>query len=85
MVQHKEKLLEALIRDQAGDWEGAHGIVQQIDTFESNSIHAYLHRKEPDLNNARYWYNRVGKPLPDISFDVEWEMLHDMVNTGDSG
>ena len=80
MIQHKEKLLEALQKDKAGDWDGAHRIVQQIDTIESNSIHAYLHRKEPDLNNARYWYTRVGKPMPETSFDEEWTMLFGMVN-----
>lgn len=80
MIQHKEKLLESLALEKAGDWDGAHRIVQQIDTLESNSIHAYLHRKEPDVNNARYWYGRVGKPLPDIPFDEEWQMLFDIVN-----
>jgi len=79
MIQHREALLEALNSENAGDWDGAHRIVQQIDTFESNSIHAYLHRKEPDLSNARYWYNRVGKPFPDMSFDEEWQMLFDML------
>jgi pimeloyl-ACP methyl ester carboxylesterase len=80
MVQHKDKLLAALQKEKESDWDGAHRIVQQIDTFESNSIHAYLHRKEPDESNARYWYGRVGKSYPDISFDEEWQMLFDLVN-----
>jgi hypothetical protein len=25
-------------------------------------VHAYLHRKEGDLGNAGYWYNRAGQP-----------------------
>jgi hypothetical protein len=82
IMQHKQKLLEALQLDQDGDWDAAHSIVQKIDTLASNSIHAYLHRKEPDLANARYWYNRVGKPLPDIPFEQEWQTLYDLVNKG---
>jgi hypothetical protein len=82
MVQHKEKLLEALQKDKDGDWDGAHRIVQQIDTVESNSIHAYLHRKEPDESNARYWYGRVNKPYSNIPFEDEWQMLLEMVNAG---
>ena len=35
-------------------------------------IHAYLHRKEPDIWNAKYWYGKSGKPYPgDMGFDEE--------------
>ena len=80
MIKHKDKLLKALEKEKAGDWDGAHKIVQQIDTPESNWIHAYLHREEGDLSNAGYWYNRVGKPMPDIPLQEEWQILLDYVN-----
>jgi hypothetical protein len=35
-------------------------------------IHAYLHRKEPDIWNAKYWYRRCGKPYPgDMGYEKE--------------
>jgi hypothetical protein len=80
MIKHKEKLLDALERDRAGDWDGAHRLVQQIDTPESNSIHAYLHREEGDMSNANYWYRRVGKPFPKIGLQEEWQTLFDDVS-----
>jgi hypothetical protein len=82
MIKHQERLLEALNKDKAGDWDGAHRIVQNIDTLESNSIHAYLHRKEGDYGNARYWYGRVDKPFPEIPLQEEWQALFEMVNAG---
>lgn len=57
--------LKALWHDLKGDWEKAHNIVQSMSDQRAMWIHAYLHRKEPDIWNARYWYNRCGKPYPD--------------------
>ena len=34
-------------------------------------VHAYLHRKEGDLWNARYWYRRSGKPESKLSLTEE--------------
>ena len=55
-------LLQAVELALAGEWEAAHGLVQQ---YESDSaaawIHAVLHKIEGDLNNARYWYRHAGK------------------------
>ena len=64
--------LKALWYDLNDDWDTAHSIVQQMSDPHAMWIHAYLHRKEPDIWNAKYWYNRCGKPFPgDISFEVE--------------
>ena len=45
----------------AGDWAGAHGVVQG---FEADAtacwLHACLHKMEPDESNSRYWYRRSG-------------------------
>jgi hypothetical protein len=46
----------------AGDWDGAHKIVQE-DEVDATScwIHAVLHKIEGDAGNARYWYRRAGQ------------------------
>ncbi len=38
-------------------------------------MHAYLHRKEGDLSNARYWYARAGRPVAGGTLEAEWEAL----------
>jgi hypothetical protein len=64
--------LRALWYDLNGDWDTAHSIVQGISDVNAMWIHAYLHRKEPDIWNAKYWYSRCGKPFPeDMGFDAE--------------
>ncbi len=67
------KELKALWIEANGDWERAHKIVQVMENWEAEWVHAYLHRKEPDLWNANYWYNRCGKtmPEPDTSYQDE--------------
>ena len=46
----------------AGDWDGAHKIVQEDeDDATSCWIHAVLHKIEGDAGNARYWYRRAGQ------------------------
>jgi hypothetical protein len=38
-------------------------------------VHAYLHRKEGDIWNADYWYNRAKQTRPNVSLEKEWEQL----------
>jgi hypothetical protein len=46
--------------------------VQVMSDVNAMWIHAYLHRKEPDIWNAKYWYNRCGKPYPgEMTFEAE--------------
>lgn len=68
-------LLVALWHDAREDWEHAHQIVQNIDNSDAAWIHAYLHRKEGDLGNARYWYSRAGRPTCNDSLEREWEQI----------
>ncbi len=69
------KALRALWLDAKGDWGGAHGLVDDPDDSVESRVHAYLHRKEGDLSNARYWYSHAGvKPIT-TSLDAEWETL----------
>lgn len=74
--------LQALWHDLNGDWETAHSIVQKMADIQAMWIHAYLHRKEPDIANAQYWYRNAGKPYPgEISFTEEaGTILADLVN-----
>ncbi len=57
------------------DWSKAHGIVQDDDSAAAAWVHAHLHRVEGDLDNARYWYRRAGKPASDMPLDDEWESI----------
>jgi hypothetical protein len=38
-------------------------------------VHAYLHRREGDLGNARYWYRRSGRDEPASSLEDEWRLI----------
>lgn len=67
--------LSCLWYDFKGDWEQAHRIAQEIRTPIGSQIHAYLHRKEGDSGNARYWYSRAGEPECTASLEEEWDEL----------
>ncbi len=56
-------VLQALALLAAGDWDGAHDLVQGDASAEAAWVHAHLHRVEGDLANAGYWYRRAGKPV----------------------
>ena len=58
-----------------GDWQTAHKHAQAQDDATGAWVHAYLHRKEGDVANARYWYRRARQPLPTITPDAEWNLI----------
>jgi hypothetical protein len=64
--------LAALWWDGKGDWKRAHQSAQQDEGPEGSWVHAYLHRKEGDEDNAKYWYGRAGKPVCREPLDAEW-------------
>lgn len=68
-------LLRALWFDARGDWDAAHRIAQEVETSDGARVHAYLHRKEGDLPNARYWYRSAGVPAGSGPLEREWEAL----------
>jgi hypothetical protein len=56
-----------------GDWEIAHKVAQSDKSENSAWAHAYLHRVEGDLSNARYWYQNAGRPEATVSLSQEWD------------
>ncbi len=67
--------LQALWYAKKGNWDRAHKIVQDADDADSAWVHAYLHRQEGDLSNARYWYRRSKRPESTASLSQEWEEI----------
>jgi hypothetical protein len=70
------EIATALWYEAKGNWEAAHNVAQsQEGVREYDLLHAYLHRKEGDDWNARYWYNRAKSAMPNVTLDMEWEVL----------
>jgi hypothetical protein len=69
--------LQALWWARRGDWDKAHKLVQDETSGEAAWVHAYLHRVEGDLGNARYWYAQAGQPAAGGDLDAEWAALVD--------
>jgi hypothetical protein len=69
--------LRALWHDARGDWQVAHGIAQEDDGEAGAWVHAYLHRKEGDIDNAGYWYTKArrSRPADDVTLRGEWEQI----------
>ena len=67
--------LQALWWDAKGDWNKAHECAQARDDDAGMSVHAYLHRKEGDPENAGYWYRRIHKSPATVSLEEEWDGL----------
>ena len=53
--------LQGLWWDAKGNWEKAHESAQRDEGQDGAWVHAYLHRKEGDLSNAKYWYRRADR------------------------
>jgi hypothetical protein len=71
--------LQALWWDAKGDWKEAHEHAQQDEgNPRCDWVHAYLHRKEGDASNARYWYRQAGRPAASGPLEQEWS---DIVQT----
>src|SRR5262245_23379404 len=68
-------LLRALWHDARGDWDRAHQLAQEVETRDGAWVHAYLHRKEGDPDNARYWYRRAGRAESSAPLDLEWDEI----------
>jgi hypothetical protein len=67
--------LVALWWDAKADWKRAHELAQDDAGRDGSWVHAYLHRKEGDLENGGYWYRRAGKPLCRETLEEEWRSI----------
>jgi hypothetical protein len=53
-------------------WDEAHRIVMNEGGKDCAWVHAYLHRAEGDLDNARYWYRQAQRSVPAGALPDEW-------------
>jgi len=67
--------LKALWFAARGDWERAHTLVMNDESREAAWVHAYLHRVEGDLSNARYWYVQAGRKPAHGALEMEWSVI----------
>ena len=77
-------LLAAIDAALAGDWSGAHKIVQK---YEDDSlacwIHALLHKIEGDASNSRYWYSQTTHAYGDYAeVAQEWAAIKRELENG---
>lgn len=72
---HLSLVVQALWHVAQGDWEAAHNCAQDDHSELGSLMHAYLHRKEGDIGNARYWYNRAGRAVFQGTLQQEWETI----------
>ena len=68
-----------LARD--GRWDESHQLVQQYSDTLSCLIHAYLHRVEGSISNAKYWYRRADEDMPNNTLEEELNRLYEMTNS----
>ena len=64
--------LQALWWAGKDDWDQAHKLVMGEGGCDASWVHAYLHRVEGDLPNARYWYAQANREPAADALNVEW-------------
>jgi hypothetical protein len=57
------------------DWNKAHRIVMNEHDQDCAWVHAYLHRLEGDLDNARYWYRQARRKPATHELAAEWSEI----------
>ena len=67
--------LLALWWDARGDWSRAHQVAQDVEGRDGAWVHAYLHRKEGNSENAAYWYRQARKSVESGELRKEWESI----------
>jgi hypothetical protein len=67
--------LQALWWAGKDNWDKAHKLVMETSGADAAWVHAYLHRVEGDLPNARYWYGQAGKRPADNALRDEWDAI----------
>jgi len=56
-------------------WDKAHEIVMNEESSACAWVHAYLHRAEGDLDNARYWYRQARRDPAVGDLTSEWAAI----------
>ena len=67
--------LAALWWDAKDNWDKAHKIVMDEGGADCAWVHAYLHRREGDLENAGYWYGQARRPAAAGALPDEWAAI----------
>jgi hypothetical protein len=67
--------LAALWWEAKGEWGRAHALVMDESGKDCAWVHAYLHRVEGDLANARYWYRQAQRTVSSKPLAAEWETM----------
>jgi hypothetical protein len=67
--------LAALWWAASDQWDTAHRLVMDEGGVACARVHAYLHRAEGDIENARYWYRRAKVPEASGPLNVEWTAI----------
>ena len=57
------------------DWQRAHRLVMDESDADCAWVHAYLHRVEGDLDNARYWYRQARREPAQGDLAAEWAAI----------
>lgn len=57
------------------DWDRAHKLVMSEQGEDCAWVHAYLHRLEGDLDNARYWYRQARRKPATGDLAAEWASI----------
>jgi hypothetical protein len=57
------------------DWRTAHRVVMSEEDADCAWVHAYLHRVEGDLDNARYWYRQARRDPANGELAAEWAAI----------
>jgi hypothetical protein len=58
-------IVKAVRHLEQGQWKAAHALVQNDASSLGCWAHGIVHLIEGDLDNAKYWYRRAHRPLPD--------------------
>lgn len=61
----RSAIAQAVQHLEHGEWQAAHEIVQRETDVLGCWAHGIVHLVEGDLDNARYWYRRARRTLPD--------------------
>jgi hypothetical protein len=57
------------------DWDKAHTLIMSEEGADCAWVHAYLHRVEGDLGNARYWYRQARRKPAEGDLAAEWAAI----------